>query len=409
MLEHQYDPTQPYRYARYGRMSGHRQNKRSPDRQSATIDETIIRCACPWQCVVTYRDDGISGRYLRKRPNFQRMLRDIETGLIQIDLIVVDTLERLGRADEIAELRRKLHVEYGVLAVAADNGFCDPTGVVGKAVGMVEQIRSTENTRISRHNVLRGKKDAARLGRWPGGPPPFGFRLQRVINDALSPAEVYSVLEIEPRQAAALQLAFQRADATGEGLLRLTKWWNASPEIPDEFKEISPHTMGYRLENPIAIGTLRWGANRTGVVNDTRVIEPNPDGVELIPNFCPPLIGVDLYERVGRIRRTRGEQIRNVRSGRGVDNATSAKLIAPQARGLTLNYLLSGLVRCASCNASLRPVPSGRKSKAGRRYVYYTCPRHYDGSCSNGRHMPEDRLREAVIARLRARLFPPPE
>jgi Pyridoxamine 5'-phosphate oxidase len=42
-------------------------------------------------------------------------------------------------------------VEYGILIVAADNGFCDPTGVVGKAVGMVEQIRSTENAPISRH------------------------------------------------------------------------------------------------------------------------------------------------------------------------------------------------------------------------------------------------------------------
>jgi DNA invertase Pin-like site-specific DNA recombinase len=390
-------------------MSDRGQNKRSPDQQFTTIDETITRCGYPWHCVVSYRDDGISGRYLRKRVNFQRMLRDIEAGLIQIDLIVVDTLERLGRADEIADLRRKLYVEYGVLVVAADNGFCDPTGVVGKAVGMVEQIRSTENTRISRHNILRGKKDAARLGRWPGGPPPFGFRLRRVINDAVSPAEVYCVLEIEPRQAAALRLAFERADTTGEGLLRLTKWWNTSPEIPDEFKDISPSTMGYRLENPIAIGTLRWGAYRTGVVNDMRAVEPNPDGAELIPNFCTPLISVELYERVAQIRQLRSEQIRNSRQIKDVDNTASAKLIAPQARGLTLHYLLTGLVRCGSCNASLHPVSSGRQSKAGRRYVYYACPRHNDGSCSNARNVPEDRLREAVIARLRARLFPPPE
>lgn len=409
MLERKYDPTQPYRCARYGRMSDPRQNKRSPDQQFATIDETIARCGYPWQCVATYRDDGISGRYLRKRVSFQRLLRDIEADLIQIDLIVVDTLERLGRADEIADLRRKLCVEYGVLVVAADNGFCDPTGIVGKAVGMVEQIRSTENTRISRHNVIRGKKDTARLGRWPGGPPPFGFRLKRVINDAVSPPEVYSVLEIEPRQAAALRLAFERADTTGEGLLRLTQWWNTSPEIPDDFKEISPHTMGYRLENPIATGTLRWGAYRTGVANDTRAVEPNPDGAELIPNFCTPIISVELYERVAQIRRLRSEQSRNCRQSKDVDNTTSAKLIAPQARGLTLNYLLTGLVRCASCNASLRPVASGRQSKAGRRYVYYACPRHYDGSCTNARNVPEDRLRAAVIARLRARLFPPPE
>ena len=36
--------------------------------------------------------------------------------------------------------------------------------------------------------------------------------------------------------------------------------------------------MAYRLKNSIAIGILVWGANQTGIVNDTRVVEPNPDG-----------------------------------------------------------------------------------------------------------------------------------
>jgi DNA invertase Pin-like site-specific DNA recombinase len=409
MLDRTYDPTQPYRYARYGRMSDPKQNKRSPDQQFNTIDETIARRNYPWRCVATYRDDGKSGRYFRKRKGFQRLLRDIEAELIEIDLVVVDTLERLGRSDEIAELRRKLFVEHGILIVAADTGLSDPTGVVGKAVGMVEQIRSTEHTRISRHNVIRGKKDAARLGHWPGGPPPFGFGLKGVVNEAVSPPKLYNVLELEPRQAAALRLAFERAAATGEGDQRLTRWWNANPEIPDDFKPISPFVMGYRLENPISIGTLRWGANRTGVVNDTRVIEPNPDGAELIPNFCAPLVSVELYERVLQLRRIRGDQIKNTRKAKKADSNGPTKLIAPQARGLTLKYLLSGLVRCGCCNASMRPVSSGRQSKAGRRYTYFTCPRHYDGACGNGRHVPEDRLRAAAIARLRARLFPPPE
>lgn len=408
MLERKYDPTRPYRYVRYGRMSDPKQNKRSPDQQFNTIDETIARCGYPWQHVASYRDDGISGRYLRKRHDFQRLLRDIETGLIQVDLIVVDTLERLGRAEEISDLRRKLLIEYGVLVVAADTGFSDPTGIVGKAIGMVEQMRSTENTRISRHNVIRGKKDAARLGRWPGGPSPFGFKLKPVIDNSISPPGVFNVLELEPRAATAMRLAFERAVVTGEGDLRLSQWWNANPEIPVEFKPVSPFTTGYRLENPIAIGTLRWGANRTGVINDSRVVEPNPDGVELIPNFCTPLVSVELYERVLKLRRARSENIKAARKVKDAHPNNSTKLIAPQARGLTLKYLLTGLARCGCCNASMRPLPSGRKSKAGRRYVYYTCPRHYDGACGNGRHVPEDRLREAVIARLRTRLFPLP-
>src|SRR5262245_26465850 len=161
-------------------MSDPRQNPRSPDQQFETIDTTRGRCGYPWVRVAAYRDDGISGRYIAKRPGLQRMLLEIETGRLAVDLIAVDTLERLGRADEIAEIRRKLFVEHGVLVVTADTSFADPTGPTGKALSLVESLRSTEEGRVKGHNVKRGKKDAAGLKRWPGGPPPLGFQLRRV-------------------------------------------------------------------------------------------------------------------------------------------------------------------------------------------------------------------------------------
>ena len=144
MLKRKFDPTQPYRYAEYGRMSDPGQNRRSPDQQFDTIGETIEHCRYPWRKVKSYRDDGISGRYVRKRPGLQAMLRDIAAGLITVNLIALDTYERLGRTDEIAMIRHKLMTEYGVLVVCADTNFADPTDIMGKAVGMVEQVRSTD-------------------------------------------------------------------------------------------------------------------------------------------------------------------------------------------------------------------------------------------------------------------------
>lgn len=44
MLQTNYDPTQPYQFAQYGRMSDPKQNKRSPEQQFATIEETRERC-----------------------------------------------------------------------------------------------------------------------------------------------------------------------------------------------------------------------------------------------------------------------------------------------------------------------------------------------------------------------------
>ena len=363
MLERNYDPKLPYRYVRYGRMSSDRQNKRSPEQQFDTIDETIKRLGYPWIPVQTYRDDGVSGQYVKRRLGFQGMLRDIETGVVVGDLIAVDTLERLGRAEEIAFIRHKLFVNHGVLVVAADNNYADPTGVVGKAVGVIEQIRSTENTRISGHNVKRGKKDAVRRNRWPGGDASFGFELLRHMDETVRPPQVYSTLVPEPRAAGVLQLLFQRAAETGHGTTRLAKWWNGCPDIPEEFKPISPSTIGYRLWNPICIGTLLWGVNQTGVVNDMRVVERNPNGPEVIPGFCDPIIDPELFRQVEKLCEVRSQhaQARKKKN----KSAAPEKLIAPQSRGMSLKYALSGIVRCGCCRSSMRAIPSGRTSKGG--------------------------------------------
>jgi DNA invertase Pin-like site-specific DNA recombinase len=404
MLIRRYDPTRPYRYLRYGRMSNPGQNARSPEQQFDTVEATRARFGYPWVLVKTCRDDGISGQYLKKRPGLQEMLRDIEIGVVQVDLIVVDTAERLGRADEIAEIRRKLYTDYGVLVVTADSNFADPTGPTGKALGMVEQIRSTEDGRIKAHTVNRGKRDAVKLKRWPGGPPPLGFRLKRVIDESVKPRGYYSVLDPIPDHLAAAVAAFVQADQTGWGDLRLSQWWNANPAIPAALKPMHSDTMGYVLTNQIYVGTLVWGKNMTGIVNDTRVVELNPDGPQIVvPDFCPPSVPQDLFDRVQTDRRSRAER-RNKQTSQPTTG--SDKLIAPQAPGLVLKYPLAGLVRCGSCGAAMRAATSGRKSKSGQEYTYYRCPVALTDACPNDRTAREDYLRASVFARLRAALFP---
>lgn len=409
MLIRKYDPTQPYRYLRYGRMSDPKQNPRSPDQQFDTVETTRTRLGYPWVHVKTYRDDGISGRYMRKRTGLQSMLQDIDVGLVKVDLIAVDTLERLGRVDEITELRRKLLNDHGILVVTADSNFADPTGVTGQALGLVENIRATEDGRVKAHNVIRGKKDTAALKWWPGGPAPLGFTLKPVLEESATARRMHSVLEPVPAHVAAVRLAFARADETSHGALRLAKWWNACSDIPEELKPMNPYTMGYVLSNRIYIGTLVWGANTTGIVSDTRVIEPNPDGPRVVvPDFCPPVVDRAVFDRVQQLREARSALTKVFRAH--AESGEPTKLIAPQGRGMTLKYLLTGLVRCGRCQSSMRPVPSKRETKMGRQYAYayYACPRSGAGACENDRYVREDHLREAVIARLRGRLFPPP-
>src|SRR5262245_55415542 len=138
MLRRSFDPTKPHRYVRYLRMSSDQQNPRSPQQQGDTIKQVINRQGSRWVHVADYIDSGISGRLLAKRREFQRMLRDIRSGAVKVDLILVDTFERFGRADELAGLRQELHQRHGVLVLTGDNQFADPTSVPGKAMAAFE-------------------------------------------------------------------------------------------------------------------------------------------------------------------------------------------------------------------------------------------------------------------------------
>ena len=120
MNQRDLNPNKRYRYARYARTSNSNQGPRSLDRQLAAIDEMIAREGRTWKCVATYCDVGQSGRDLKNDSGFQQLIRDIGAGLIIVDLIVVDTSDRFGRAAELEGLRRLLTSGQVVMIVIAD-------------------------------------------------------------------------------------------------------------------------------------------------------------------------------------------------------------------------------------------------------------------------------------------------
>ena len=115
MLRPKFDPSQPYRAVEYLRMSDPGQNKRSPEQQESMITTCLERLGYPWQVVKTYRDEGKSGRLLRTRQGYQQIMRELKSGAVSADLILVDTLERFGRVDGLSEIRRNLFQQYGIL------------------------------------------------------------------------------------------------------------------------------------------------------------------------------------------------------------------------------------------------------------------------------------------------------
>ncbi len=407
MIKFDFDPHKPYAAVKYLRMSSDKQNPRSPDQQSDEIDRRMRACGYHWSIVREYRDSGISGRRQRDRKDFQHMLRGIRSGQIQIDLILVDTIERLGRIEEMPQLRKELRERHGVLVLTADSNFADPTSPQGKAMGMFEAMRATEDTRIKAHNVLRGKRDAATQRHWPGGPPPFGYRLESVFCERHGRQEVsHSVLVPDPETAWIMHMIFQKAAATSWGPNRLAKDLSSLADIPEKYKPFHPDAIAHQLNNPIYYGTLRFAVHCTDIVNDRRVLQRNQDDeVVWVADFCEPIVPRELWDQVQAMAQVRRDRKRPASQAA---NPSSEKQIKPLAPGLSLKYLLSGLVCCAECNQRMTASSSRYTAKDGsaRHYVHYVCPRHIKGLCPNATTIPEEWLRNEVIDALTRRLFP---
>ena len=117
------------------------------------------------EIVNEYSDEGKSGKSVEGRPEFQRMLDNIENGTDEVQFVLVFKLSRFGRnaADVLNAMQRMQ--DFGVNLICVEDG-------------------------IDRENILvqtmEGRKQKAREGKWNGGFAPYGYEL---INGELQIAE----------------------------------------------------------------------------------------------------------------------------------------------------------------------------------------------------------------------------
>ena len=137
------------------------------------------------EIVNEYSDEGKSGKSVEGRPEFQRMLDNIENGTDEIQFVLVFKLSRFGRnaADVLNSLQRMQ--DFGVNLICVEDGI-DSSKDSGKL--MISVLSAVAE--IERENILvqtmEGRKQKAREGKWNGGFAPYGYEL---VNGELQIAE----------------------------------------------------------------------------------------------------------------------------------------------------------------------------------------------------------------------------
>ena len=125
-----------------------------------------------WQIVGIYADDGFTGLN-QNRPDFQRMIKDCDAGLI--DIVITKDLSRLGRNYlETGWLQEQYFPKKGIRYIALNDGY-DTTRTEGNELtpfkNMMNEFYSRDvSKKVHSSYVLQAKK-----GKFIGCLAPFGY------------------------------------------------------------------------------------------------------------------------------------------------------------------------------------------------------------------------------------------
>jgi site-specific DNA recombinase len=300
-----------------------------------------------------YDDGGFSGA-TTDRPAFQRLIRDIEAG--KVDVVGVYKLDRLSRSLLDFLQTQEFFRKHGVTFVAVTQRI-DTSGSMGEFVSNLFAALGQLERRMISERTSDKMRAARRKGLWMGGVPPLGFdiRNKRLVVNLAEAERVKEIFRLFIALGSAVQVV-EEVDRLG--------WMmparNGKTAPPRSFTTTSVKRL---VTNPVYIA-------KTMVVG------------KQYPAAHEAIVDQSTWDKVQRmIAERRGDRRPWRRSKHEV--------------------LLRGLVRCGMCGSAM----TVRYTKKGdRKYFYYQCVRilKEGAAACPGSQVPAARLEAAVVEQIRA-------
>ena len=193
-----------------------------------------------------YEDKGLSG-YFSDRPDFQRMLRDVQDG--KIKAIVCYKLDRVGR--KTTDLLRLMDFleKYNVDLLICSNGINTASGFSKIFIQIFAVIAEFERDTLT-ERITDNMMELAKDGRWLGGNTPMGFTAQRVTTGSGKGKSAYSYLVSIPEEKKMVQRLYILF-RTNRSIQTTAKQMNLEGYRTPSGAEFNASTTRLVLRNPI--------------------------------------------------------------------------------------------------------------------------------------------------------------
>lgn len=310
-----------------------------------------------WVVSEQYNDAGISAKNTN-RPEFSRMMSDIENG--KLDVILCTKLDRLFRNTkdflDTAEYFDEKNINFVCLEGNIDTST--PTGrvfsTIRAAFGQFERETTADRVR----DVMKSR---AEQGKWNGGPSPYGYKnvnKQLIINEKES-LVIKKIYDLYLKHKSLRSVTHK---LNNEGIkTRKNEFWATNSVRRILTNPLYYGVLVYNKRSHSYKGELKWNTKDKYI---------NGKG-----NY-QTIISKEMFDAVQIIIK---QQTRN----------------APRKNS---KYLLAGLVYCSECGSRMH----GQKSKLNHRY--YRCSGHMQkgvAKCSGGRDIRVDTLEKLLIGQLK--------
>ena len=295
-----------------------------------------------------YSDAGFSGKNIKGRMDFQRMLDDIVAQKDKVSYVLVFKLSRFGRnaADVLYSLQ--LMQDYGVNLICVEDGI-DSSKESGKLmISVLSAVAEIERENI-RVQTMAGREQKARDGLWNGGFAPYGYRLDD------------GELVIAEDEAVAIRMIFDRYIHTSDGIHGVAEYLNnhgfqKKVRQNGYLQLFSRSFVDGVLDNPVYMGKIAYGRRRTekkvGTRNEMHVVEQDEFPV---------------YD--GQHEAIVSEEDWNLAQAKKQKRSFQRDAFKDPSHA----HILSGILVCPCCGKKLYGNVSKAHSKDRKNRYYYHC------------------------------------
>ncbi|MYC36831.1 MAG: recombinase family protein [Chloroflexi bacterium] len=307
-----------------------------------------------------YVDEAESGR-IADRPQFRRMLDEAAKPEAPFKEILVWKFSRFTRKREHAVAFKSMLRRKGIRVVSITEHADDsPTGKLMEAI--IESVDEFYSENLA-EEVRRGMREAASRGFWVASRVPYGYR-KLMVQDG---AKKRPTLEPDPATSPVVKRIFDMAES-GRGILDITRTLNGEGIANPTGRPWSKNGVHIILRNEAYTGTLLWGGGAKDKGEPVRV-----------DKAFPAIVTKSQFRKVNKQMRSRAPR-------------------KAHPRRVGSSYLLSGLVKCKTCERAM----SGQDSKSGQ-FAYYVCQslmKRGSGACDCPR-LNARRFEEMVVGKIR--------